>query len=107
MGWKHIVLEAFCLLGSNQENEQNPECCKDGPGGLGFHCIQSNDAGKICSFFRFGKARSTIVVTNEDGDEVSFQSFSSDDDIENESVWLQKESEWISNWIRLVSGDRR
>jgi len=98
MGWKHLVVEGHCFFGILETRDNIPKCCKNGPGHVGIYCLDSEEGEyKRCKFFGYGKARSTLVLTDASGEEVTFDSFWSDDDRDNNDLWVKKENAWIKN----------
>jgi len=98
MGWKHIVVEGHCFFGKSEANDNIPKCCKNGPGNIGIYCLDSGEGEqKRCKFFAYGKACSTLVLTDASGEEVAFDAFWSDEDRANNELWLKKVSAWIKN----------
>ena len=99
---KHIVIEGTCFFDvTNSANK--PACCKSGPGNIGVHCLSFDEKErKLCPYFAFGTARSSIVLTDQKGDSVGFNGFWSDEDLSDEE-WLKQEEEWIIKWKKKLS----
>lgn len=105
MGWKHIVVEGYCFFESNKNKENKiPEFCINGPGSLGLQCIAGNEDNNMrCPYFAFGKARSTIIVTDEEGEDFACAGFDVEDAQNlSEEEYLEKEKEWINNWSEKI-----
>jgi len=105
MGWKHIVVEGYCFFNSDDNKENNiPKFCINGPDNLGLHCIAgSDDNNARCPYFAFGKARSTIIVTDEEGEDFACAGFDVEDAHSlSEKEYLEKEKEWINNWSEKI-----
>ena len=96
MGWKHIVLEGYCAFNNEKNLNMPPHCCKLFPENIGLHCLNYDEKEhKFCPYLGYGTAPSTIVLTGNDGEEVSFKVFNSDENLSNEKKWLKQEEKWI------------
>lgn len=103
MGWKHIVLEGVCLYNRIGKGVI-PHCCEVEPGVVGLYCLDyDEEEHKKCPFFAYSEARSTIVLTGSSGEEIAFSEFSSDDNISDETKWLELEKQWTDNWERELN----
>ncbi len=104
MGWKHIVVEGYCFFKSKEN--KIPEFCLKGPGNLGLQCIAGNEVNNMrCPHFAFGKARSTIIVTDEEGADFASAGFDVEDAQNiSEEEYLKKEKEWTNNWSEKIYG---
>ena len=97
MGWKHVVIEGYCLYKDTDLGA--PKCCLNGTNNIGLHCLGYDEKEhKYCPFFAYGTARTSVVLTGADGDEVAYSSFSSDENLSNEKKWLEEEQKWIEHW---------
>ncbi|WP_157739689.1 hypothetical protein [Paenibacillus kribbensis] len=103
MGWKHVVVEGYCLFESTDKSLK-PHCCKYTPGDIGVHCLSYDEAEKkICPHFGFGTARTSLILTDDDGEVKNAAVFSSEKSIGNAKEWLKKEKDWIGKWSKKIS----
>lgn len=106
MGWKHIVIEGFCLF-NEKDNSLKPHCCKYNPGDIGAHCLSYDETEKkICPYFGFGTARTTLLLTGDDGGAISAAVFSSEKSLGDSKEWLRKERDWINRWKKMLSEEQ-
>jgi len=98
MSWNHVVLEGHCFYETDKVFKDVP-CCDLKPGFTSIVCL-SDSNGKQCSYFGYTKARSCIVLTNDEGLDVACDTFYIDE--ENEKEFIKKENKWISNWKNLI-----
>lgn len=100
MGWKHIAVEGYCLVSlKDGEDLEIPDYCNHEPGNIGLKCFSLvNEEKKVCPYFSFGKARTSLALIGEDGEVVDGKVFWSEGDLANEEVWIKKEKEWIEKW---------
>lgn len=95
MNWGHIVIEAYCSF--NEENISPPNCCKYKPGLVGAYCLGYEEKQHVyCPYLGFCKARSSIILANENGEAVASETFCCDEI--NEQKWLATEQKWIKKW---------
>lgn len=105
MGWKHIVVEGYCLF-QLKSNHEKPKCCKLEPGDIGLHCLDYNEKEhRYCPFFGYGAARASLVLIDKNGEEVLSKVFCSDENVSNERDWLRTESNWINKWKDKMKDD--
>lgn len=103
MAWKHLVIECYCL-NDNNGNQEIPSCCKNGIGNVGNHCLDFDEKRhEYCPYLGFKNVRSTVILTDASGNEISFKEFSDDESISDEKKWLEKEQEWLKNWKDKIS----
>lgn len=101
MNWSHILIEGFCLFDTDSDSVV-PSCCINGLGNTGINCLLSKETEKsMCPYFGFQEAKSTILLTNNIGVSIEFDSFDSDELDENE--WRKKELDWIENKKELIN----
>lgn len=100
MNWSHLLIEAYCVYDS--EVEQNIFCtCKKEPKTVGIHCLTFDGVeGKACPLFSFHKARSTVALTNSEGDVIQFNVFETN--TINEDKWREEEQKWINKKRRML-----
>ncbi len=100
MNWSHVLIEGFCLYNEDKE-KKNPSCCINGIGKIGFHCLLFNEKKKaICPFFGFQKSKTTIALTNNEGDVIDYNSFES---IElDEKKWREEEKKWLDQCVNVL-----
>lgn len=81
-----------------------PKFCINGPNNLGLHCIAGPEgSSERCPHFAFGRARSTIIVTDEKGQDFACNGFYVEDALRlSEKEYLKKEKEWITNWSEKI-----
>lgn len=106
MGWKHIVMEGYCFFHSDEEEDKKiPEFCINGPDDIGLHCIEGCEGGNTrCPYFAFGKARSSVIVTDEEGKDFACDGFYIEDAYKlSDSEYLKKEKEWIDRWSEKIN----
>ena len=102
MSWNHIVVEGYCLF-DEKKDIQRPACCQGTNGMTGLYCLEYDEQSKwYCPYFAFGKADSTVVLTDGDGKEIAFSAFSSDENIENEEEWVKKQAKWLVAWKEII-----
>lgn len=105
MGWNHLVIEGYCLF-QTEDNASKLPCSKSEHGNVGLHCLNYDQKEKLCPYFGFNKARSSLVLTSENGENVASKVFSSDENIANEKEWLKAEKTWIRKWVqKLLNSD--
>lgn len=103
MGWKHVVVEGYCLY-EDTDKTLKPHCCKYAPGYIGAHCLSYDEAEKkICPHFGFGTARTSLILTGDKGEAITAVGFNSEKSIGNPKAWLEKEKDWISKWSKKLS----
>lgn len=93
---KHIVIEANCFYDSYENgNKAVPKCCKFGTNNISINCLKFNEGeNRYCPFLVFGSARTTLVLTEQNGNAVNSGSFWGDLKL-SEEEWVRKEKEWI------------
>lgn len=97
MNWNHVVFEVYCMF--NEENNERPICCICEPERTGIHCFEFDEKShKHCPYLALGKARSTIVLADENGDVIASKAYNGDDSLIDENLWLNAEREWIKSW---------
>lgn len=102
MSWNHIVLEGYCLC-PEEERDKTPKYCSNRTCNIGLHCLDIDENEKrICPYFGFNKARSSVVLTGGDGVSIASEIFSSDDNLSNEEKWLKAEKGWLRKWISII-----
>ncbi|KAJ50065.1 hypothetical protein CTM_19904, partial [Clostridium tetanomorphum DSM 665] len=101
---KHIVMEANCFYDSDKkENESVPKCCKFGPNNISINCLKFNEGeNRYCPFLVLGSARTTLVLTEQNGNAVNSDSFWGDLKLSEED-WLRKEKEWIEKQFASIT----
>ena len=101
MTWNHVVLEGFC----SYENEvfENVPCCKTKPGFTSVLCLGYDNDNVRCSYFAYTRARSCIVLTDDNGDDISCATFWCDET--NNDEYIKRENEWLSRWENLIKED--
>lgn len=98
MGWKHILVEGHCLFDIDDKLDI-PMCFKFKPGYIGRHCLDSeNDDLQRCSYFAFGSAKSTVVLTDSNGDAIACEVFWPEKEWSNNEEWNRLENKWIEEW---------
>lgn len=103
MSWKHIVMEANCFYEDGEDNH-NSKCCK---GKIGIHCLTYNQDGhQICPNLVFGKSRSSVVVTDQDGLAVDYSTFWTDEKLSPEE-WIRREALWLEEQRKLMNMDNK
>lgn len=109
MAWNHILLEGYCFFNSERNKAKEvPTYCKNGPGKLGLHCIAGcGKSNTRCPHFSFGEARSTVVVTDEKGEDFACNGFAVEDATRlTDSEYLEKEKSWITSWSKKINESR-
>ncbi|MFP4978643.1 hypothetical protein ACE6ED_24770 [Paenibacillus sp. CN-4] len=103
MAWRHIVLEATCLYGDDDEH-QNSKCCK---GNIGIQCLSYNEEGnQICPSLVFGKSRTSVIATDKNGNAVDSSAFWTDEKLSPEE-WVRREEKWLDEKRRLMNMDSK
>lgn len=97
MGWRNIVLEGHCL--NTQENFDDVPCKNNEQGFVSFECL-CGDKG-YCRYFAFSKARSCVVMTDHDGDEIKFDSFDCEET--DRDIWKREEIRWKKAWLKIFN----
>jgi hypothetical protein len=70
---------------------------------MGLHCLQSSDKERqFCDFFGWGTAKSSIVLTDSNGEVVTQKSFCTDQNL-SEKEWLEQEKCWINQWAERIN----
>lgn len=106
MQWKHIVLEGYCVFGMEGDKQEIPKCCKDKPYSIGLHCLNYEEK-KYCPYFAFGTARSSIVVTDKNGDAIGGTCFFPQDAFKlSEEQWNVEENKWINKWAERINREK-
>ncbi|WP_197259279.1 hypothetical protein [Paenibacillus dendritiformis] len=106
MRWKHVVVEGYCFY-ENTGNSLKPHCCKYNPGDVGAHCLSYDETEKkICPYFGFGTARTSLVLTGDDGEAITAAVFNPEKSIGDAKEWLRKEKDWINKWKKKVSEEQ-
>ncbi len=89
MGWSHILIEAHCFF--DKRNDTLPKCCKYGFGNVSVNCLKYDENKKAyCPFLGFSKARSTKVLSDQEGKIIDFDAFETFDMTEKEYIDLEK-----------------
>lgn len=95
MSWGHIVVEAYCIF--NGEETLKPNCCKYRPGITGSYCLTYDNSQHVyCPYLGFTNARSSLILTDKNGDAVASEIFYCDE--VDEIKWLEVEQKWIKKW---------
>lgn len=101
--WKHIIVEGYCLLDIGNDTDI-PRDCFGNNREVGFHCLAFGaDEHKFCPHFGFTQANSTVVLTDNEGEEIIHCTFEADDVISNEKEWNRRQEEWIENWKNKIA----
>ncbi|WP_273322494.1 hypothetical protein [Vallitalea guaymasensis] len=104
MNWSHIVVESYCSF-KNDNLAEKPICCKYNPGITGLHCLAyDSQNNNYCPYLGFGTAKTTIVLTNQKGETINFDSFFGDLDL-SKGEWEKKEKEWIKKQNEYISNN--
>jgi hypothetical protein len=98
MTWRYLLLEGYCLC--ENLSDVSLRCHKYSAGKVDIYCLENEEHLK-CVYFGFIKAKSSIVLTDRDGNEVNFSGF--DCDVENEDDWLNEEESWRNFWNELIT----
>lgn len=78
LNWSHIVVESYCSF-KNDDLAEKPICCKYNAGITGLHCLAyDSQNNNYCPYLGFGTAKTTIVLTNQKGETINFDSFFGD-----------------------------
>jgi hypothetical protein len=106
MGWSHIVLEAYCLFDYSEDKDKKiPSYCISCE--VGRHCLNINNKNsQFCPFFGFSPARSTVVLTDIDGDDIACTGFYLEDDSIDENEWLKREKKWLRKWKKKIDDEK-
>jgi len=106
MGWNNIVIEGHCMYKyENGDNSfLNVPCSNKNPGFICADCICSDANDERCKYFGFLKARSCVVLTDHDGNEIDFESYYSDE--HDEELWFKGEKEWSNKWQQIFKNMR-
>lgn len=110
VAWKHIVIEGYCFYNSDQNKDRIvPQFCINGPDNLGLHCIAGVEGGnERCPYFAFGQARSTVIVTDENGQDFGCNGFYIEDAHSlSEEEYLRNEKEWINTWAKKINKNNK
>ncbi len=98
-----LVLEAKCIY-QFFRNEENilPACCILGVGNISFNCLNYEEKIKFCPYFTYGKVRSTILLTDKEGNTINANSFWADLNL-SDKEWEIKESDWIEKYDIFIN----
>lgn len=104
----HIAIEANCFYDSDKkENESAPKCCNFGPNNISINCLKFNEgANQYCPFLVFGSARTTLVLTEKNGNAINSHSFWADLKL-SEEEWVRREKEWIEKQNNRINNSNK
>ncbi len=100
MRWNYLMLEMYCSY--SEKEFKNVPCCKTNVGSIGAICL--SDGENICTYCGFKEARSTVALSNGEGEVIQTKGFSDDNEI-NEEKWKMRQLEWCEKWIRRLKED--
>ncbi|MCP4181598.1 MAG: hypothetical protein GY756_27860 [bacterium] len=125
MSWNNIVVEGHCLLKFDvdldklnsaikdyiQKNGKvPPKCCKYSGERVGSFCLKYIEEENVyCPFFAFVTAKSSVILTNNIGEEAASDSFWIDNNLKNQNAneweieWAKQEKEWIMKWKDAIN----
>lgn len=97
---KHIMIEAECIYNLEKNKDDNiPKFCKFGIGNINVNCLMNEETiNSICPYLIFGKASSTLALTDRNGEVINATTFWDDLKL-SEEEWIMKEEEWIKKVI--------
>jgi len=102
VAWNHLVVEGYCSY--EKEVFQNVPCCNAKPGLTSILCLSDGNENIQCPYFGCVKARSSVILTDEHGNDASCTTFWSDEVDENE--YIKKEKEWLEHWKMIIDNDK-
>lgn len=93
---KHLIIEANCMYDFEKKNNINvPVCCKHSAGSISINCLgYQEEKRQMCPYLVFGTAKSTLVLTDEEGEAINSVSFWDDLKLSSEE-WKMRERAWI------------
>lgn len=98
MNWRYMALEGYCLY--DEEDYTNVPCSNRQKGVISLNCLECNNKKEICKYFGFKKARSCVILTDLDGNEIQHKSFESEEI--DEDLWLKNEEKWSKIWKKKL-----
>lgn len=101
MEWKHIVIEGTCTFNLSEDKKKIiPECCKNDPGKISSNCLKYA-SNKYCPYLGIGTARSSLVLTDKQGEAIIGTCFF--DDLElSQQKWEKNEADWLKEQIGYI-----
>lgn len=100
MNWSHLLIEGYCVF-NPEKDKALPSCCTNGAGKISFNCLLHDEEGKrMCPYFGFQKSKSTLALTNNEGNTIAFDSFESNQSDENK--WQQEELRWVNEKAKVI-----
>lgn len=116
MSWNHIVIEGYCMYTDEEAHADKnindyikmegmipPKCCMKRPGLVGSYCLKfDDDQDRYSPFLAFGTSRSSVVLTNIEGQKEHSKIFWTSDDLTDEK-WIEREKQWIDTWKKRIS----
>ncbi|MCP4162964.1 MAG: hypothetical protein GY760_23120 [Deltaproteobacteria bacterium] len=121
MSWNHIVVEGHFLIKFDVEFDKlnsgikdyiqkngkvPPKCCKYHGNRIGSFCLKFHEEEyNYCPFFAFGTAKSSIILTNNIGEEAASDTFWIDNKlkVKNAAEWAKQEEEWLMGWKDTIN----
>lgn len=106
---KYLLIEANCVFDYEVESNSNvPKCCKDGIGNVSLNCLNyQKGTNSFCPYLIFGTAKSTLALSEKNGEIINANSFWGDLRL-SEEEWNLKEEKWIEKCngiIKKISED--
>jgi hypothetical protein len=102
MSWNHLVLEGHCIYES--EEYLDVPCCDTKPGLVSIDCLYDANNQK-CPYFGCTRARSCIVLTDDNGLDVACDTFWAEEPAN--SKLFHEESNWIDAWKKLIKDNKK